>query len=125
MFLIRVHDTFCAAHALRFADGSQELQHGHNWRVEVVVACPRLDAAGIGIDFLEVRDVLHTLLDGTLDHQNLNDIAGLNNPNPTSERLAQWLAEQLAPQLARAATGAALQSVTVWETNDFAVTSSC
>jgi 6-pyruvoyltetrahydropterin/6-carboxytetrahydropterin synthase len=125
MFLIRVHDRFCAAHALRFADGSTELQHGHNWRVEVVVACPRLDAAGIGIDFVEVRAALHAVLDGTLDHQNLNEIAGLNSPNPTSERLAQWLAGQLAPQLARAATGAALQSVTVWETRDFAVTFSC
>ncbi len=125
MYLIRVHDTFCAAHALRFADGSTELQHGHNWRVEAVVACPRLDDAGIGIDFVEVRAALHALLDGTLDHKNLNDIAALNRPNPTSERLAQWLAQQLAPQVARAATGAALQSVTVWETHDFAVTFSC
>jgi 6-pyruvoyltetrahydropterin/6-carboxytetrahydropterin synthase len=122
MHLIRVQDTFCAAHMLRFANGSTERLHGHNWRVEVVVACPRLDADGIGIDFLEVQSALHTLLDQELDHQNLNSINDMATPNPTSERLAQWLAARLAPALARPAIGAYLQSVTVWEMPEFSVT---
>ena len=107
---------------LRFANGSAERLHGHNWRVEVAVACPRLDADGIGIDFLEVQAALHALLDQELDHRHLNTIADLATPNPTSERLAQWLAARLAPALARPATGAYVQSVTVWEMPEFGVT---
>lgn len=122
MYLIRVKSDFCAAHTLRFTDGTAEPLHGHNWRVEAVIECPSLDESGIGIDFLEVNERLQTLLDSQLDHQNLNMIDGLNTPNPTSENLARWIADTLAPSVSRDATGARLRSVTVWETDDFGVT---
>lgn len=122
MYLIRVRDEFCAAHALTFADGTRERLHGHNWRVEVVVACPQLDAQGLGMDFVAVQQVLHALLDEELDHRNLNDIADLPQPNATSERLARWIAERLAARLPAGAPGAHLQSVTVWESDDCGVT---
>jgi 6-pyruvoyltetrahydropterin/6-carboxytetrahydropterin synthase len=122
MYLIRVKGDFCAAHALRFTDGTAEPLHGHNWRVETVIECPSLDESGIGIDFLEINDRLQTLLDSQLDHQNLNMIDGLNSPNPTSENLARWIADALAQSVSRDITGARLRSVTVWETDDFGVT---
>ena len=120
MYLIRVHDEFAAAHALRFAGGATERLHGHNWRVEAVVACPELDAQGIGIDFTEVHAALHDLLDTTLDHHNLHEIPALNAPNPTSERIAQWIYERLAAALP--AGRGTLASVTVWETPECGVT---
>jgi len=122
MYFVRVKHDFCAAHALQFEDGSRELMHGHNWSVEAVIACPSLDAGGIGIDFLDVKAKMAALLDSRLDHQNLNDVEGLSTPNPTSEHLARWIAERLASDLSRPLTGARLHSVTVWETSDFGVT---
>ncbi len=122
MFLIRVKDDFCGAHSLNMQDGTVEPLHGHNWKVEVVVACPQLDDAGMGIDFLDVHGKLHNILDSELDHRNLNDIDELSAPNPTSERIAAWIADKLAPQLSDDKTGVTLKSVTVWETDEFGVT---
>jgi len=122
MYFIRVHDHFCAAHMLAFHNGTVEPLHGHNWRVEVVVACPQLDATGIGIDFEVVQRELHQLLDTELDHRNLNHLTALNQPNPTSEHIARWIAERMMPRITAAAPGARLHAVTVWETDACGVT---
>lgn len=122
MYYIRVHDHFCAAHTLTFANGTVEPLHGHNWRVEVVVACPELDPTGIGIDFEVVKRDLHELLDTELDHRNLNHLPELNQPNPTSEQLARWIAQRMVPKISAAAPRARLHAVTVWETDDCGVT---
>jgi len=122
MYLVRVRDSFCAAHMLTFHNGSVEPLHGHNWRVELAVACPQLDATGIGIDFEIVKRTLHDLLDSELDHRNLNHLAALTQPNPTSEHIARWIAGQMTAHIHAAVPGAHLHSVTVWETDDCGVT---
>jgi len=119
MYLIRVKDDFCAAHALKWADGSEETMHGHNWKVELVVECPQLDESGIGIDYLYVFEHLHKLLDEELDHKNLNLIKGLKEINPTSELLAKWIFDKTSLSLNDAGK---IKSVTVWETDAFGVT---
>lgn len=48
------------------------------------------------VDFADVKRAFQPLFD-QLDHNYLNDIPGLENP--TSERLAQWIFEQLQPAL--------------------------
>jgi 6-pyruvoyltetrahydropterin/6-carboxytetrahydropterin synthase len=122
MYFIRVQDEFCAAHTLQFADGSTESLHGHNYRVEVCLACPDLDEQGIGIDYLVVHKHLHTILDGELDHRNLSQIDELNTSNPTSENVARWIAQRMCAALHDGAGQARVHSVTVWETNAFGVT---
>ncbi len=119
MYLIRVIDDFCAAHALKWADGSEEAMHGHNWKVEAVVACPKLDESGIGINYLIVYEHLHKLLDEELDHKNLNFIKGLNEINPTSELLAKWIFDKISIAINNHGK---VKSVTVWETDSFGVT---
>jgi len=119
MYLVRVKDDFCAAHLLKWADGSAETMHGHNCKVEVVVACTELDETGIGIDYLFVYEHLHKLLDKELDHKNLNFIEGLKEINPTSELLAKWIFDKIS--LALNDSGK-VKSVTVWETDLFGVT---
>ena len=119
MYLIRVKDDFCAAHFLKWTDGTSEPLHGHNWKVEVVVACPELDEAGIGIDYLFVYEHLHKLLDEKLDHKNLNFIEGLKEINPTSELLAKWIYDKISIILKEKGK---VKSVTVWETDSFGVT---
>jgi 6-pyruvoyltetrahydropterin/6-carboxytetrahydropterin synthase len=122
MYYIRVQDEFCAAHLLHFADGSTEPLHGHNYKVEVTVACPTLDGQGIGVDYLVVHEALHRVLDRELDHVNLNSIAGLNDPNPTSENVARWIAGRMQRDLTALPGDARVHSVTVWETHAFGVT---
>jgi 6-pyruvoyltetrahydropterin/6-carboxytetrahydropterin synthase len=48
------------------------------------------------VDFADLKAVFQPIYD-QLDHHYLNDIAGLENP--TSERLAVWIWEQLKPLL--------------------------
>jgi 6-pyruvoyltetrahydropterin/6-carboxytetrahydropterin synthase len=70
--------------------------HGHSFRVEVRVAGPVGDDTGWVMDFADVRAACEPVR-LELDHYHLNDIAGLENP--TSEVLARWVWDRLAPAL--------------------------
>jgi 6-pyruvoyltetrahydropterin/6-carboxytetrahydropterin synthase len=70
--------------------------HGHSFRVAVHVAGPLDPHLGWVCDFAALS-VVFAPLHEALDHRYLNEIPGLENP--TSERLAAWLWERLAPQL--------------------------
>lgn len=54
------------------------------------------DHAGWVIDFAHIKDACKPVID-RLDHYYLNDIPGLENP--TSERLAAWVWNELAASL--------------------------
>ena len=70
--------------------------HGHSFRVRVVVDGPVDPRTGWVMDFADLKAVIKPLHD-QLDHRYLNDIAGLENP--TSEALARWIWDAIAPQL--------------------------
>lgn len=70
--------------------------HGHSFRVIVVVAGPVDPRLGWVTDFADIQAAFAPLHDA-LDHRLLNDVPGL--ANPTSEQLAAWLWERLAPAL--------------------------
>ena len=55
-----------------------------------------VEPQGWVMDFADVKRAFAPIFD-QLDHHYLNDIDGLENP--TSERLAQWIFEQLKPRL--------------------------
>lgn len=83
--------------------------HGHSFRVELTVSGPLDPALGWVLDFAELDAAWHPI-HAALDHRYLNDIAGLDNP--TSERLAVWLWQQLKPALP------GLSQIRVMETHD-------
>ena len=112
MYEVRVRGGFNAAHQVRLSDGELESLHGHNWQVEVVVACQALDAAGMGIDFVEAHRALEACLK-ELTYTNLNDNPALGGLNPTSENLARWICDRLAPMIER--DGVAIARVDVAE----------
>ena len=73
--------------------------HGHSFRVEIHVSGDVDPASGWVQDFADIKSAFKPLYD-QLDHHLLNEVEGLENP--TSENLAQWIADRLVlPQLSK------------------------
>ena len=70
--------------------------HGHSYRIELHVEGPLDEELGWVVDFGEIKQVAGPVLE-RLDHRVLNDIEGLENP--TSENLAVWIWDRVAPDL--------------------------
>ncbi len=89
---------FEAAHRLpHVPDGHKCARlHGHSFRVALHVSGEPIDPQGWVMDFAEIRAAAAPVID-RLDHHYLNEIPGLENP--TSERLAAWIWDQLVDTL--------------------------
>jgi len=70
--------------------------HGHSFRVEIHLRGEPDPALGWVMDFADLKTAFAPVMDA-LDHRYLNEVPGLENP--TSERLAQWIWQQLRPVL--------------------------
>jgi 6-pyruvoyltetrahydropterin/6-carboxytetrahydropterin synthase len=70
--------------------------HGHSYRVEVHVAGKLDQRLGWIMDFSDLKKICEPRI-ARLDHCNLNDIEGLENP--TCENLARWLWQRLKPDI--------------------------
>jgi 6-pyruvoyltetrahydropterin/6-carboxytetrahydropterin synthase len=112
MFEVSVRGEFSAAHRLREYEGRCEQLHGHNWRVEVVVAAEELDHRGIAIDFKVLKGLLARALD-RLDHGYLNELPPFDRMNPTCEQIARYLYRQIEAALPSSAVR--MERVRVWE----------
>ncbi len=62
MFQVSVEETFSAGHALRGYKGKCENPHGHNYRVRVTVEGPQLDAIGLLVDFVQVKQIIREVM---------------------------------------------------------------
>jgi len=87
-----------AAHRLPLlpADHKCSRLHGHSFRVTVRVVGEVEPAFGWVVDYAAIKQAFAPLFDA-LDHRYLNEVPGLENP--TSELLALWIWERLAPRL--------------------------
>ena len=70
--------------------------HGHSFAITVHVAGDVDPTTGWVMDFADLRTAFVPVFDA-LDHQYLNEVPGLENP--TSEVLAAWIWDRLAPGL--------------------------
>lgn len=97
---MRIHKTFQieAAHRLPHVPEGHKCGrlHGHSFQIDVHVAGVPDVHTGWVMDFADVKVAFAPLFD-QLDHHYLNEIDGLENP--TSEVLARWVFERLAPRL--------------------------
>jgi 6-pyruvoyltetrahydropterin/6-carboxytetrahydropterin synthase len=90
--------TFEAAHVLpTFPPGHKcRRLHGHSFQVEIAVEGEADEARGYLVDYGEIKQACDPIRQ-RLDHYYLNEIEGLENP--TSEVLARWIWQRLAPAL--------------------------
>ena len=89
---------FEAAHRLPNLPATHKCSrlHGHSFRVEIHIRGDIDPTLGWVRDFADLNTAFRPLYD-QLDHNYLNDIPGLENP--TSEVLARWIWDHLAPTL--------------------------
>jgi len=132
--ILRQQFDFAAAHRLHVPSLSDDANrtifgrcnnpsgHGHNYRIEPAVALrvPVPGDAPFGLDDLERLTM--QLIVARFDHKHLNADTPEFNPrtglNPSIENMAKIFFDILAPAIDQASSGrAALQSMTVWETD--------
>ena len=90
--------TFEAAHHLPNVPEGHKCRrlHGHSYRITVAVEGEPGDQTGWVMDFGDISAAVKPIVE-RLDHYYLNEIEGLSNP--TSERLARWIWDRVAPSL--------------------------
>jgi len=119
MYELMIESQFAAAHQLRGYKGKCERLHGHNWRVQVVVAAEKPDEIGLVIDFHELKKITNEIL-STLDHSVLNEIFPFTEINPSSENIAKWFYDTIKKKINY--YNVDISSVTVWESETTSAT---
>jgi 6-pyruvoyltetrahydropterin/6-carboxytetrahydropterin synthase len=112
MYKIRVKEFFSSAHFLRNYKGKCENLHGHNWKVEIVVARRSLDQNGMVMDFSDLKKILKEVL-SELDHKCLNNLDYFKKKNPSSEEIAHYIYLKISRRLPK---NIKVEEVIVWET---------
>lgn len=99
MFEVRVTADFAAAHFLKDYNGKCENLHGHNYKVYAHVRGNKLNEGGMLLDFTKLKAALRSVCK-KLDHTNLNDLDYFEQ-NPSAERIAKYIYEQIIQLLAQ------------------------
>ena len=124
MFRVTRRIDFCYGHRLLDYDGKCRFLHGHNGRAEITIASDSLDKLGMVMDFTEIKRVVTTWVDETLDHrmilnradpavpllEQLGEPMYLLDENPTAENIAKLILEFAVSQ------GFPVSQVDLWET---------
>jgi 6-pyruvoyltetrahydropterin/6-carboxytetrahydropterin synthase len=129
MFHVTKEIHFCYGHRLLNYAGKCRYFHGHNGKVEVQLSSTALDERGMVRDFTEIKEILQTWIDNTLDHRMLlhekdplrETLEKAGEPvftlatNPTAENIAKLIFDTAKTKKLP------VTSVTLWETpNSFA-----
>jgi len=115
---------FCYGHRLLNYEGKCRNLHGHNGRLEILLAGEKLDSRGMLLDFGDIKRLLKTWIDDHLDHKMLlcredpllpvlqshEQPVFVMETNPTAENIARLIFEQ-ARHL-----GLPIDEVRLWET---------
>jgi 6-pyruvoyl-tetrahydropterin synthase len=115
MFSVGVSDHVMIAHS--FADptfGPAQRLHGATYAVEVEVRAPSLNVHHVVMDIGALRSLLRRVLEA-FDYTNLDDHPAFPGRTSTTERVAEYIAKELAgsflalPDDAKATPGATLR----------------
>ncbi len=117
MYEVTVERTFAAGHYLRHYKGKCENPHGHNYKIRVTLQGRELDAAGLLLDFKDLKSVMKKTIE-RLDHQMMNDIEPFTVLNPSAENIAKYFYDQTNTELKDLTDGrVSVKDVTVFETD--------
>jgi 6-pyruvoyltetrahydropterin/6-carboxytetrahydropterin synthase len=119
MYEVTIIKSFSAAHILENIGGKCEELHGHNFKVEVTVAAPKLNPAGLLIDFRVLKKWLAEIFED-IDHKYLNDHPSFAGINPSAENIAKYISEKMESESKKASVK--VIKVKVWESENAAVT---
>jgi len=123
MFELKVKSHFAGAHQLTMVGQKCENLHGHNWNVEVCVTGDKLNSAGVLADFGDIKKAVRKVVDEELDHKFLNDLEMFKGVQPTSERIAIYIAQRVQAILSREVSEAVrVSKVMAWESDDACAT---
>lgn len=114
MFELKVKTHFAAAHKLAMVGEKCENLHGHNWDIEVYVSGKNLNSAGVLVDFGDIKKAVRSIMK-ELDHKYLNELEAFESMQPSSERIAIYIAEKLQPCLDQLAEDVTVSRVSAWE----------
>lgn len=125
MFRVAREIEFCYGHRLLGYAGKCRHLHGHNGKAVILLEGDRLDAAGMLVDFTEIKTKVQAWIDDNLDHNLVlckddpilpvlvehGERVFVMDENPTAENIARLIHET--------AKGAGLPviQVTLWETS--------
>jgi len=118
VFKVKISTHFAASHQLHGYEGVCRALHGHTWKIEVSILTDKLDEVGISFDFKALKDMTNVII-GRLDHKHVNDIPPFDEINPTAENLAKYIYDELKAMLP---SDARMHKVTVWESDNYALT---
>ena len=124
MFRVTREIDFCYGHRLLNYEGKCRYLHGHNGRVLITIEQPALDVRGMVMDFSDIKQVVSTWIDETLDHRmilhrddpaipalrELREPLHLIDANPTAENIAKLIYDFTASK------GFPVAEVVLWET---------
>jgi 6-pyruvoyltetrahydropterin/6-carboxytetrahydropterin synthase len=105
MFRVSREIDFCYGHRLLNYDGKCRYLHGHNGRAIITIESETLDQRGMVLDFSDIKRVVSTWIDESLDHrmllhktdpavpilQKLGEPMFLMDENPTAENIAKLI----------------------------------
>ncbi len=119
MFELKVKTRFAGAHQLAMVGQKCENLHGHNWKVEVHVRGKKLNSAGVLADFGDIKKAVRQVVDQELDHKYLNELDAFKGEQPTSERIAVYIAERVQTLLNEIVEEkVTVSKVMAWESDD-------
>jgi len=124
MFTVTQILDFCYGHRLLRYQGKCAHLHGHNGRLEVVVASTALDEQSMVADFSDIERVVRGFVDGKLDHRLLlhkddplvevlrrhDEPVFVMDCDPTAEAIARLIG------LETKSAGLDVSEVRLWET---------
>ena len=126
MYRVTQQIDFCYGHRLLNYEGKCKFLHGHNGRAVISLEGEKLDERGMLVDFTDIKRVLRSWIDNSLDHRMImhesDPLLALlqehGQPvyiiphNPTAENIARLIFEYAKQH------GFPVVEVTMWETRN-------
>jgi len=123
MFELKIKSKFAGAHQLTMVGQKCENLHGHNWKVEVCVTGDKLNSAGVLVDFGDIKKMVRKVVEDELDHKFLNELDMFKDQQPTSERIAVYIAQRVQSLIAQDLDeNIRVSKVMAWESDDSCAT---